>query len=785
VIHASGSDDLPLDERDDAAVRLAFDAWGTVPTSSLRFVENTGLRNVPKQHQNDGVNLVFFDENNASGFFGSASFVIALTPVFYGASGNLIDADIIFNGRDHRFSTDLAAGTYDIQNIATHEIGHFAGFDHTGVYGATLVPFAFYAETRLRSLSRDDRAALETVYPASGAASGQILGRVLFEGGSTGVDGAHVVATDAVSGEPVSTTISEANGDFAIRGLPAGSYRLYAEPLDGPTSQANIQRGGIDAAFSTVFFGGVAAPQTLSVPAGGTIDLRGQPLRVAPRTGFNIDGIAGGPAQVQRGRTATIQLTGAGLASGLDVEVPGPGVRLSLDANRGRLSSQGAFTITVDPNAPAGLRDIYVYRGSGAAREMVALPGGLEVRAAPPTVLGAFPGSGPASGGDAVTISGTDFAPGARVLFGDQIAPQVQFLSETALACTTPAHGVGSVAVTVINADGQQGTRAGTYSFTGRPRITGLAPSSGPTSGGVPVAILGSQFGAGAIVRFDGARATSVVVTDQGRRIECVTPAGTLGPADVSVENPDGGSDAIVGAYEYAAPRLDAVSPSVGSSAGGTLVSLTGDAFGPGMRVEFGAGRATSVQFVSQTEIRAITPPGQAGTVDVTVIAPDGLSDSIRGGFRYIVGVDPVVTGVTPDRGPVGGGTPIVIFGSSFETGAQVHVGGTPATGVLVVSPSEIRAVTPPGQAGPRDVTVTNPTGLVGTRFGGFTYEVAGGSSREKGGGGGGGGCAAGGPRAGSAAGLAPYLLLLGGLGIIRRRVRVRLAIETARGIRG
>ncbi len=779
VIHASGSDDLAGDERDDVAIRLAFEAWGALPTSTLRFVEDAtpARRNGSKAHANDAVNLVFFDETNATGFFSGNSYIIALTPIFFDGSGNIRDADIVFNGRDHTFSTDLRAGTYDIQNVATHEVGHLAGLDHTGVYGATLVPFAFEQETRLRSISNDERAAVESIYPGPGAPGGRILGRVLFDGGGA-VRGAHVVATDAATGEPRASAVTNANGDFALSALPGGSYWVLVEPLDGPTADANLQLDGIDADFTTSFYGGIASRATLSLPDGGLVDLRAQPLRVRGRTGFNIDGVSGGRAQVRRGTTVTIQLTGSGLVNGLEVEVPGPGLRLSLDdPNRTRLGSGGAFQATADANAPVGLRDIYVYRGAGANREMVALPGGLEIVAAAPHVLGAIPTSGPSAGGEQVTISGAGFQPGARVLFGDGLAPQVTFVSDTALVATTPPHAVGSVAVTVINPDGQQDVRPSTYTFTGNPQLSGVSPAQGPSAGGAPVALFGSQFAAGAQVFFDTAAASGVVVSDGGRRIDCVAPGGALGPVDVTVRNPDGAADTLTNGYTYIAPRLDSIAPSSGSEAGGTTVALKGDGLSPNMTVLFGRNHASGVQFVSQAEIRASTPAG-SGTVDVTVLATDGLSDSLPDAFRYVAGNDPVVSAIFPASGPASGGTDVIVFGNNFEAGARLFIGANEARDVLVLSTTEIRARTPAGAAGPADVRVVNPSTLTGTLYGGFTYLVGGGTSGSSGsrsGGGGGGGCAARPAGAAGAAGfpaLLPHLLGLAALAIIRRRVR-------------
>ena len=43
----------------------------------------------------------------------------------------ILDADIIFNAKNYQFSTDLSPGTFDVQGIATHEVGHLIGLDHS------------------------------------------------------------------------------------------------------------------------------------------------------------------------------------------------------------------------------------------------------------------------------------------------------------------------------------------------------------------------------------------------------------------------------------------------------------------------------------------------------------------------------------------------------------------------------------------------------------------------------------------------------------------------------
>jgi hypothetical protein len=72
-------------------------------------------------------------------------------------------------------------------------------------------------------------------------------------------------------------------------------------------------------------------------------------------------------------------------------------------------------------------------------------------------------------------------------------------------------------------------------------------------------------------------------------------------------------------------PSVTAVSPSSGSSAGGTSVHVTGTGFNEVTSVLFGSQEAAGVTVSSATSITAVAPPG-FGTVNVTVETPSGAS---------------------------------------------------------------------------------------------------------------------------------------------------------------
>jgi len=165
--------------------------------------------------------------------------------------------------------------------------------------------------------------------------------------------------------------------------------------------------------------------------------------------------------------------------------------------------------------------------------------------------------NGPSTGGTQVTIFGTNFSPGAVVLFGTGpgafSALNCAVDGGTSISCFTPAHPAGAVNVTVMNVDGQVSTAAGAYTFVliTPPTFTSVAPVTGPTNGSTAITITGTLFQAGATVALNGLPASNVTVVNP-TTITANTPALPTGPADVTVTNPDGGTVTGPDAFTYA-----------------------------------------------------------------------------------------------------------------------------------------------------------------------------------------------------------------------------------------
>jgi large repetitive protein len=158
-----------------------------------------------------------------------------------------------------------------------------------------------------------------------------------------------------------------------------------------------------------------------------------------------------------------------------------------------------------------------------------------------PAVDSLSQGSGPAAGGTALTILGSNFTPTSTVLFGTTPATAVTYLSPEELTVTSPP-GTGQVDVYVQNqgVSSSQST-ADQFFYGSAPAVTGLSPAGGSAAGGDSVTISGSGFTGASVVTFGGAPAASFTV-DSDSQITATSPQQAVGTVDVQVSTPAGTS---------------------------------------------------------------------------------------------------------------------------------------------------------------------------------------------------------------------------------------------------
>lgn len=75
-----------------------------------------------------------------------------------------------------------------------------------------------------------------------------------------------------------------------------------------------------------------------------------------------------------------------------------------------------------------------------------------------------------------------------------------------------------------------------------------------------------------------------------------------------------------------------------------------------------------------------------------------------------------------PDRGPTTGGTEVLLVGQDFRPGLVAEFDGRPGETLEVLSRTQARVTTPPGEAGPADVHLHQPDGGEAFLLAGFEY---------------------------------------------------------------
>lgn len=149
------------------------------------------------------------------------------------------------------------------------------------------------------------------------------------------------------------------------------------------------------------------------------------------------------------------------------------------------------------------------------------------------------------------------------------------------------------------------------------PAVTKVSPVKGPASGGTIVKITGSGFAGATAVHFGTHSASFTVVSST--TITATAPAQAVGTVDVTVTNAVGTSPVSTADHFKYTPSVTAVTPSKGTTAGGTSVTVTGSGFALGSATifKFGSPKATAVNCSSSTTCTMLTPPHAAATVNV------------------------------------------------------------------------------------------------------------------------------------------------------------------------
>ena len=223
------------------------------------------------------------------------------------------------------------------------------------------------------------------------------------------------------------------------------------------------------------------------------------------------------------------------------------------------------------------------------------------------------PTGGTTLGDTRVTITGTNLAGATAVTIGGVAAKSFTVVDANTIAAITPAHDAGAVDVVVWTPRGAATGRAlysydslvpavviggavvagvavGVAALAGGgtepppvyphvpavPTVTSVNPNAGPILGGSSATIRGTNLTGATTVKIGGVLTSSFTVVN-ATTITAIAPAHAPGTVDVAVTTPGGtGMGTALYTYTPPAPTVTSMSPTSGTTLGGTTVTITG-----------------------------------------------------------------------------------------------------------------------------------------------------------------------------------------------------------------
>ncbi len=156
VMNSDGCPDLSFSLTEEI-METSFDAWEDVDCSLIGFVYEGETDQA--ETTMDNVNLMIWRTSDWRYGMG----VLGLTSTWF-SMGRTTDSDIEFNSVHHTWDEGGVGSSTDLQSVATHEIGHLLGLDHSE-YPSAVMYYAYSGGTAQRRLTDDDIAGICSLYP--------------------------------------------------------------------------------------------------------------------------------------------------------------------------------------------------------------------------------------------------------------------------------------------------------------------------------------------------------------------------------------------------------------------------------------------------------------------------------------------------------------------------------------------------------------------------------------------------------------------------------------------
>ncbi|XP_066276424.1 fibrocystin-L-like [Branchiostoma lanceolatum] len=308
-----------------------------------------------------------------------------------------------------------------------------------------------------------------------------------------------------------------------------------------------------------------------------------------------------------------------------------------------------------------------------------------------PTTTDVNPKQG--QGGTDVEIAGTGLSTDCddvRVVIGltedtdEGVVCEPTTCTSDAIRCTVGSSGRGQHTLKVFvlphgsdPAVSTNGRATGDVSFTYLGGVTGISPTASGLGGGVELNVTGYGFAAGDVPKVGGKDCD--VISRSNENIVCIVPPGSPGSVAVTVDGEGVVAMTTADSFIYDAgpnPIITAFSPSQSSVTGGDTLTIEGSRFGNRPSLFFrGSEEIVEVSaVVNGSGVTCALPALGPGTYDI-LLHVDGSGYGVMDGSISFPTIEYVlrVTGMSPSRGSLSGGTLVGISGEGFSTDVEEH----------------------------------------------------------------------------------------------------------------
>ena len=267
-----------------------------------------------------------------------------------------------------------------------------------------------------------------------------------------------------------------------------------------------------------------------------------------------------------------------------------------------------------------------------------------------------------------VTLAGTSFGNGSVssvYISGQQCVVAAGAWAQKRITCTAPV-GQGLYNPVYVNVSGQL---SNTQYFSYSPVIANVSAPAGavPTAGGVLINVTGIGFSTASVAAatvYIGQSACPVL-QQSNTWVTCTLPAGG-GTVAVIVSVLGLNSSAF--SFSYDPPSLYSLSPTIGATVGGTLLSLWGLNFGSSPTATVNGVSCTVTGAHNNTFLMCVVPNGSGSSNAVIVSSGGGLYTAAL----YFAYYPPVITAISPTQGASAGGYSLTVSGGNFSVASTL-----------------------------------------------------------------------------------------------------------------